>query len=181
MNFRELWGSHDGLYSVKKDAYLDIYGNWLLPFIGKPAVLVEFGILRGGSLQLFRKFLGADASIIGIDRVTHDNWKHLEGVAETIVGSQQDTALLDRLPDPDIVIDDAGHLSDDQIVTFDNLWPRMREGGLYFVEDLAPDNTEAVCNIIRTCGFKYPIYILGEILVLEKRLLISKKAKTGVR
>jgi hypothetical protein len=39
------------------------------------------------------------------------------------------------VPDLDIVIDDGGHTMDQQIVSFENLYLKVREGGIYLVED----------------------------------------------
>jgi len=48
-----------------------------------------------------------------------------------------DKAMLDKLPGPiDILIDDGGHEMNQQITSFNYLFPHMRVGGLYFLEDL---------------------------------------------
>jgi len=36
----------------------------------------------------------------------------------------------------DIIIDDASHYPPHQIISFQNLWPKLRPGGLYVVEDI---------------------------------------------
>ncbi len=45
--------------------------------------------------------------------------------------------MLDKLAGPiDILIDDGGHEMHQQITSFNYLFPHMRVGGLYFLEDL---------------------------------------------
>lgn len=58
----------EGTYlSVKHDSYFQVYEELLRPYVGKPITFVEVGIFHGGSLFMWRKFLGPDARIIGID------------------------------------------------------------------------------------------------------------------
>jgi hypothetical protein len=65
----------------------------------------------------------------------------LDGI-HTLVGDQGDNATLDRWieesngADFDIVIDDGGHLDCQVYNSFMKLWPKLKEGGLYFMEDL---------------------------------------------
>ena len=51
----------------KHSAYFDAYPNLLAPYVGKRVTLVEVGLFKGGSLFMWREFLGSQARIIGID------------------------------------------------------------------------------------------------------------------
>ena len=54
--------------TVRKNPYFaDIYEELLTPFKDKKVVLVEIGIGYGGSLQVWRDFLGSRAMIYGLD------------------------------------------------------------------------------------------------------------------
>jgi hypothetical protein len=57
-----------------------------------------------------------------------------------VIGDQEDRKFLndlaDRVGEIDIVIDDGGHTMGQQIATFEELWPRVRDGGIFLVEDL---------------------------------------------
>jgi hypothetical protein len=59
---------------------------------------------------------------------------------EVVIGDQEDREFLarlrDRLGTVDLVIDDDGHTMGQQIATLEELWPAVRDGGLYVVEDL---------------------------------------------
>jgi hypothetical protein len=65
----------------------------------------------------------------------------LDGIS-VLVGDQSDNATLDRWiqesngADFDIVIDDGGHSNCMIYNSFNKLWPRLKAGGLYFIEDI---------------------------------------------
>jgi hypothetical protein len=40
----------------------------------------------------------------------------------------------------DVIIDDGLHEAEAQMNTFANLFPRLKNGGYYFIEDIAPHN-----------------------------------------
>ena len=56
------------------------------------------------------------------------------------IGSQTDTELLDELNKEegpfDIIIDDGSHVNEHQILTFEYLFPKLKPGGVYIVEDI---------------------------------------------
>ena len=55
------------LRSVKYDSYFTAYEKVLNKFIGKKVTLVEIGVHNGGSLYMWKNYLGENARIIGID------------------------------------------------------------------------------------------------------------------
>ncbi len=99
--------------------------------------MLEIGVLAGGSLQIWQKFLGDDATIVGLDiapataRNAPDYKVH--------IGDQTDSVFLAEVAAEsgpfDIVIDDGGHEMDQQITSFATLYPLLRDGGCYIVED----------------------------------------------
>lgn len=61
--------------------------------------------------------------------------------ATVIAGDQADPAFLERMlaehgRDFDVIVDDGGHTMKQQITSFTVLWPAVRPGGVYFIEDL---------------------------------------------
>jgi hypothetical protein len=44
--------------------------------------------------------------------------------------------VFDQYENIDIILDDGGHSSKQQIVSFETFFPRLTPGGLYFIEDL---------------------------------------------
>lgn len=119
--------------------YFPIYEEHLTRFVNRPVLLVEIGVARGGSLQMWKRFLGPLATIVGIDinpgcRAVEEDQIHVR------IGSQADTGFLgDVLAEfgvPDIVIDDGSHIMNDVNTTFAFLYSRIAAHGVYLVEDL---------------------------------------------
>jgi hypothetical protein len=105
----------------------------------RPLRILEIGVWKGGSLQLWRRYFGEQAIIFGID--IDDAASH-QGIseAEVRIGSQSDpiflNSVLDEMGGLDIVIDDGSHRSKDVIRTLNILFPHLSEGGNYIIEDL---------------------------------------------
>ncbi|BAX99809.1 putative methyltransferase [Mycobacteroides stephanolepidis] len=116
--------------------YLPIYEHAM----ARTERLLEIGVDRGGSLQMWRTYL-PDATIVGLDinpgSARYDNPQcgiHVR------VGDQTDTAFLGRVVDEfgpfDTVLDDGGHTPKQMISSFQYLFPRLKPGGVYIVEDV---------------------------------------------
>jgi len=54
-------------------------------------------------------------------------------------GSVRDVGFLCGLGEFDVVVDDATHEVEDQLCALGALWSRVREGGVYVVEDVKPE------------------------------------------
>lgn len=119
--------------------YFDIYDHHFSKYRKKPIVVLEFGVFQGGSLQMWRKYFGKKARIVGID--INPKCKELEekGI-EIYIGDQEDKEFLKKLMkkvgEVDIVIEDGGHTMDQQINTFNEVFPFVKEGGVFLIEDL---------------------------------------------
>ena len=94
----------------------------------------------GASLRMWRTYF-PNAQIYGMDI----NVKRfpLENRITVLQGDQTDSALLkdlDRRFGPfDLVIDDGSHITSHQIASFEALWPTLRSGAVYAIEDLDPN------------------------------------------
>lgn len=118
--------------------YFPIYSRHLAPYRGRPVRVLEIGIYQGGSLDMWRWYLGEQATFVGIDidpraREATDPRHVVE------IGDQTDADFLRRVAEEhgpfDIIIDDGGHEMRQQIVTAETLFPLLAEGGLFLVED----------------------------------------------
>jgi hypothetical protein len=102
-----------------------------------PIVLLEIGIGTGAALKMWRDYFPA-ATVYGLDVA---NCKGLEthGI-RTFQGHQANEDVLERLLAQtgvlDIVIDNGSHRWSDQIASFRKLYPHVKPGGYYVVEDL---------------------------------------------
>lgn len=123
----------------KWNHYFEIYDRHLSPFRGKDLNVLEFGVSHGGSLQMWKHYFGPAARIFGVDINPHCKKAEEERI-EVFIGDQADRKFLrdlgDRLPKIDILIDDGGHTMEQQINTFEELFPYVENDGIYLIEDL---------------------------------------------
>lgn len=130
---------NDGRLLHKWHHYFDVYHRHLAPFTGRPVTMLEFGVFHGGSLHMWRDYFGPDARIVGVD-IDPRCAALSDDRAEVVIGDQADRVFLARLRDEygpfDVVIDDGGHTTEQQLATFEVLWPAVRTGGVFLVEDL---------------------------------------------
>jgi cephalosporin hydroxylase len=128
------WGTH---------WYAQHYQRHFAPLRRKPVRLLEIGVggwqdpAKGGeSLRMWKAYF-PHAQIVGLDVI--DKRFHDEARIRTVVGSQDDAALLTRLSAElgpfDIVIDDGSHMSAHVVQSFGVLFPLLSENGIYVIED----------------------------------------------
>src|SRR5579871_2332819 len=119
--------------------YLAVYERHLSRFKGKPVFLLEIGVQHGGSLDMWRRYLGDEATIVGID-VDERCAARVSAPNIVRIGSQADPQFLrtviDEFGPPDIVLDDGSHVASHQRASFDALFQEVKDDGLYIIEDL---------------------------------------------
>ena len=59
--FARLFHAHEGRPISKWTHYFDIYDRYLARFRDRPVTMLEIGVSQGGSLELWRRYLGAEA------------------------------------------------------------------------------------------------------------------------
>ena len=126
-------------YSVKHDNYFKIYDHIFKKYIGEKIILVEIGVLNGGSLFMWKNFFGENAEIIGID--LNPNAKKWEKYGFKIfIGNQADENFwkdfFKKVGNVDVVIDDGGHTNKQQIFSLLETIPNINDKGMLVVEDL---------------------------------------------
>lgn len=119
--------------------YFPIYERHFSDWRNKALVFWEIGVQSGGSLQMWQRFFGPYAIIIGID-IDPDCAKHSEDNIVVRIGNQSDKAFLQSVVDdfgpPDIILDDGSHVMSDILDTFMFMYPLLSKNGIYMVEDL---------------------------------------------
>jgi hypothetical protein len=132
-------GVSEGPGVLKWRHYFDIYEQHLAQFRGRPVNMVEIGVFGGGSLEMWRHYLGKDAHIYGVD-IDPETAKFRKPGVDIVIGDQGDPAFwarfLENVPAIDVVIDDGGHLPEQQAITLECLLPHIRPGGIYICEDI---------------------------------------------
>jgi Methyltransferase domain len=118
--------------------YFPIYERHLQRFRGRDVHLVEIGVFSGGSLPMWRDYLGPRSRITGVDIEPACKAYEGDGI-RVVIGDQADPAFwrqfLTDAPPVDVVIDDGSHRPADQIATLKAVLPSLRAGGVYICED----------------------------------------------
>jgi hypothetical protein len=119
--------------------YFPIYERHFKDFVNKPITFVEIGCGLGGSLQMWKRYFGPHARIVGID-INPACKSFEEDQIDVRIGDQSDEkflrGLIDELGAPDIVLDDGSHMMSHLTASFRFLYPQMAKNGIYLVEDL---------------------------------------------
>lgn len=153
---------------VTTHTYEIMYGQYLLPYYRKnPKMkMLEIGLGcdmsygPGASVAIFKKLFPAAEIWEGefnakcVEKARKNGM--LDGI-NTVTGDQNDVTVLDRWieqsgGDFDVVIDDGGHTNCQIWTSFLKLWPTVKPGGLYFIEDMQvaksdhyKDGSSALC------------------------------------
>lgn len=143
------YGSDKG---SKKHRYTELYHMLFQPHVDRSINFMEMGLLIGGpehgidadrkttdlpSIRMWLEYF-KQAQITGLD-ISDFSW--FEDERFSFVRCDMDTrkaihVATAGLPRMDIIIDDASHASHHQQNAFVSLFPQMRSGGLYIIEDL---------------------------------------------
>lgn len=119
-------------------AYIPIYERLLAHLVGKSPSVVEMGVASGKSLLMWEEYF-QNAAILGIDII--DRPAVLDG-HPSIAFKKANAGNAQALDEAttgmmfDVIIDDASHLLEDQRVAFGALFPKLKVGGHYFIEDV---------------------------------------------
>jgi SAM-dependent methyltransferase len=120
--------------------YFENYEKFFEPIADGKITLLELGINRGGSLQIWRDYF-RNGTVVGLD-LSPVHVEDTTGRIHVYQGVQQDTTLLDRIAVErapagfDVVIDDCAHIGEFSAISFWRLFERhLKPGGIYVIED----------------------------------------------
>lgn len=132
--------------------YETMYGTFLLPKMNRPgAKFLEIGLGcgmsygPGASVALWQLLFWSDAEIWEAEYdtrcVAYGRWRRRWPGIHIITGDQGDRPTVEAWVREtggqfDVVIDDGGHRNNQILNSFEVLWPTVKPGGLYFLEDL---------------------------------------------
>jgi hypothetical protein len=120
-------------------AYTAHYERWFESKRKDVRKILEIGVATGASLRMWEDYFPS-ATIYGVDN--NPECVQLSSDRTTALFASQENpedmlVVLRRTGvDFDLIIDDGGHHMDEQIASFKGLFPSLRDGGLYVVEDL---------------------------------------------
>ena len=122
--------------SIEND-YVRQYEREFAPFKDEEFDFLEIGAANGASLRMWEQYF-TKARLVAID-VIPECALNTGGRRIVEIGSQSDITFLDGLIakyHPSIIIDDGSHRAEDIEVTFRHLFPHLKPGGCYVIEDL---------------------------------------------
>lgn len=102
--------------------------------------ILELGVMHGCSLRAWREYF-PNATIWGMD----NNADMLTKITDRdrLMLLHADTRdrdafmkIASSLPEMDFICDDCGHVQVEQVWALAVLWPRLKSGGIYIVEDI---------------------------------------------
>jgi len=143
-------------YNTDKAPVLtEVYSTFMDSHRDKPIRILEVGVFFGASLKMWHEYF-PNGSVYGIDTFegNQGNGHHFENsdaflsevsayprmVVNPCDQSKREDleAFASTIDEPfDFIIDDGSHLMKDQQQTLGVLWPLVRSGGIYFIEDYA--------------------------------------------
>jgi len=142
-NLNRLAVKHGTHKSSKVHDYAVIYEKYFAPFRDAPIVFLEIGLGAGCSARMWDEYF-SKAKLYFIDIVPYvveRGNKYLSAKAKCFLVDQSNKKALDdfakRIDEEfDIIVDDGGHTMDQQLNSFIALFPYVKSGGIYVVEDL---------------------------------------------
>jgi len=126
--------------------------------------LIEIGVWNAASLKMWEEYF-KNGNIYGIDY--EDKSQYDAGRVKTIIADQDKPVQLfdicNELPRPDIIVDDASHLSKHQISSFVTLFPLLKSNGLYIVEDCLTSYNSTFCKPNEMSFLEYSKGFIGDV------------------
>lgn len=128
----------DAQHSHAGESYFHVYERFFAPLRLRDITFLELGVRDGKSLRVWREYFST-AKIWGVD--INPACKHQDTKGCTVeICSQDDEEGLYKVCNEaggwDVIVDDASHLNVLTAKSFEILWPTVRSGGLYIIEDL---------------------------------------------
>ena len=125
-------------YIWKWTPYFKFYDKYFSKFRNKKCKILEIGVYKGGSLQMWQNYFGQDALIVGMD-INPECSAYSENKIEIFIGDQSSKVDLSKLVEKygkfDVIIDDGSHVNEHQIASFEYLIDYLNDDGVYLVED----------------------------------------------
>lgn len=126
-------------------SYIEVYEEILAPYRETAKNVLEIGLFNGNSMRMWEQYF-TQAKVFGIDcdEQPHGGLADLrpmiaEGTHNIIIG---DAANLDFIESQfgdikfDVVVEDASHDLEQQLLIYYNLKLYMKKGGVYIIEDI---------------------------------------------
>lgn len=128
----------DHSHSFRGESYLHVYEQYLAPFRDRAVTILELGVKTGASLRMWKEYFPL-GDIHGVD-LNPKCILHRDDRISVHTMSQDDEAGLTAIAEStngfDVVVDDCSHINTLTLASHRILWPHVRPGGFYMIEDL---------------------------------------------
>ena len=141
---------------AKPHGYSVVMEKYFAPLRDKPIKFLEVGIGGGESARAWLDYF-ENAEIYGVDFVQNTNIFNQPGKPYKRYtfshGDQTDRTmwkcfLANHGKDWDVIVDDGSHRNDGIITTFEEMWPNLKSGGYYMIEDLGAGCTPGTVFVV---------------------------------
>ncbi|SRR5581483_1219302 len=119
--------------------YTEVYSRYFAPLRDKPIKFLEIGINTGSSVKMWEEYFPF-AELHFMD-ITFENIQYHTKRAQYHQYDQENISALEHFAQEngsnfDVILDDGGHTMRQQIHSFIALFPHVKSGGMYIIEDL---------------------------------------------
>jgi len=131
------------------------------------------GYAPGGSLRAWRDYFD-NGRVYGVD-IAPDTQFSEERITtylcnSTDIGEVDSLIQKNDVPQMDVILDDGCHASESQIATLKNLWPLLRAGGIYVIEDIFPgsatsSNPDLIKSVVGDEDFFYVGFLNNQCVI----------------
>ena len=155
-----LYGQLSNTDKVTHHEYHKYYEPVLKPYYNLHGSIVEIGLGTGQSLPMWQN-LFKHAHIYGVDKEYENSGNDRYTIYKGDQSNVNDlNDLRKSLTDKNVffINDDGSHIPEHQLLTFNTLFPILKEGGIYIIEDIETSYwTKGECYNYKTrYGYKHP-------------------------
>lgn len=152
--------------------YLKKYEFFFNKFRNQEINVLELGVLRGSSIRTLSQYF-TNAKVIGVD-IDVECTKYANDNIEIQIRDLSKTEEINQLLkiNPSVIIDDASHIWSHQINALNILYPSLKSGGIYIMEDLETSfPSYASMNYDESCISGYDFCeMIAEVVTSKERL-----------
>lgn len=128
-----------------ENGYIEYYEKHFSPLKNKKLNILEIGVKRetattsgACSLKTWKDYF-SKSNIYGVD-IDPKNKEYEQDRIEIFIGNQADkefiSSVVDKVGKFDIIIDDGSHVNELTIASWNYLFPHLKSGGIYVIEDM---------------------------------------------
>jgi hypothetical protein len=123
---------------LKHPHFICVYEKYFSFLKEKELKILELGVKAGGSLRMWKEYF-PNAKIFGVDKQRYCKESEEDRIKIFIGNSKSERFLrgvISKVGLLDIIIDDGAHLAGYPEAAFRSLFPSLKYGGIYVIEDL---------------------------------------------